>query len=296
MAYIKLPLKNTLRITRLITVLSFDFAPNYSTVGEAHDFWEIVYVDGGELNLVGAGVSHHMRQGEMIFHKPNEFHRVQGDGVHRSSVFIITFECRSPAMQFFNEKTVKIPKKMMGQMKQLMRECTQNFRISYVPLEQLPDAPIGGLQLVQNYLECLLIGLMRCESHKDSDKTYLFTSQEHLEDSLAEDMMRYMQERLCQGIRLEDMSRDFHFGISTLCSVFKKNTGKTILGYYLELKIGEAKRMLHENDRSISEISEYLGFDTPQYFSRMFKRFVGVSPREFRNSLSHLSDPYRIKR
>ena len=294
MAYIKIPLKNILHISRIVTLFYFDFSPSYTSTGEAHDFWEIVYVDSGELDLQGGEAVHHLKPGEMIFHRPNEFHRVMGDNAHKSSVFIITFECRSPAMQYFDGRVIRVPKELRGQMKQLIGECTQNFRISSVPLKQLPNAPIGGLQMIRNYLECFLISLMREGNGDRESRNMLFTSQEHLEDSLAEDMIAYMKERIRSNISLEEMSGHFHFGVSTLCGIFKKNTGKTILHYFLEMKIGEAKRMLHEEHSSISEISETLGFDSPQYFSRMFHRYVGMSPRDFRNSVINRSNVYRM--
>lgn len=296
MAYIKIPLKNILNISRIVTLYYYDFSPSYRTNGEAHDFWEIVYVDSGELELRGGDRIHHLKSGEMIFHKPNEFHSVMGDGVHKSSVFIITFECRSPAMQYFGERVINVPKGLRGQMQHLIEECARNFQFSQIPLEQLAGAPIGGLQMIRNYLECFLISLMREGNGDRGNRTMLFTSKEHLEDSLAEDMIAYMKNRVHSTIRLEEMSRHFHFGVSTLCGIFKKNTGKTILHFFLEMKINEAKRMLHEEHSSISEISETLGFESPQYFSRMFHRYAGISPRDFRNSVAKQSNLYAVSK
>ena len=53
MEHIRIPLKNLLSVSRIITLYYFDFSPDYRTVGEAHDFWEMVYVDSGKLNLQG---------------------------------------------------------------------------------------------------------------------------------------------------------------------------------------------------------------------------------------------------
>lgn len=291
MAYIRIPLKNILNINRIITLYAFDFSPTYFFAGESHDFWEIVYVDSGEVGLEGAGVLHTVKAGEMIFHKPNEFHGVKGDGIHSSTVFIITFECHSPAMKFFFGKVLSLPGELRAMMKTLIDECARNFHMSSRPLTQREHRPVGGLQLIRNYLECILIRLMREEetctdgNGTEEPPSRFFRSRESLENNLVKDLNRYLGEHVYGRVTLEELCAQFHFGISTLCNIYKKNTGDTIMHAFIQLKIEEAKRLLREKACSVSEISESLGFDTPQYFSRMFHRYTGMSPRDYRNSL-----------
>ena len=60
-------------ITAFFTSFSFEWNNGFAYDGESHNFWEIVYVQSGEVGLEGAGVMHQMKAGEMIFHKPNEY-------------------------------------------------------------------------------------------------------------------------------------------------------------------------------------------------------------------------------
>ena len=53
MPYIRVPLNNILNVDRIITLYRFSFRPDYASKGEAHDFWEMVYVDEGEVGLQG---------------------------------------------------------------------------------------------------------------------------------------------------------------------------------------------------------------------------------------------------
>lgn len=285
MAYIKVPLKNIVTIHRIVTLIYNDFSPNYKTRGESHDFWELVYVDRGELYLQGGEREHLVKQGEIIFHQPNEFHRVRCDGIHASSVFIVSFDCRSPVMRYFREKVMEVPRELHPILQVLTEECSQSFHLSTLPLRQTEDAPIGGQQLIRNYLECFLIRMIRHYSGENDTQERFFPTQEHLENSLAEDIERYLRAHLCERITLDALCKKFHFGTSTLCNVFKKKTGKPILHYFLELKIEEAKRLLYEDRKTIAEISERLGFENPQYFSRIFRQYAGVCPREFRSTL-----------
>ena len=64
---------------------------------------------------------------------------------------------------------------------------------------------------------------------------------------------------------------------------FKSYTGQTPLEYRAFKKIETAKSLLSGTDMSVTDISSALGFEDPLYFSRVFKRQAGVSPREYRN-------------
>ncbi len=70
-----------------------------------------------------------------------------------------------------------------------------------------------------------------------------------------------------------------------LSDLLRQETGKTALELIHLYLISQAKNMLVAGERSISEIAYRLGFENPPYFSRLFKRGVGVSPKEYKNRL-----------
>ena len=290
-AFIKIPLKNLFHITKIVTIHCFDLAPKFLYKGETHDFWEIVYVDRGEIGLYAGEEYHRLKQGDMVFHQPNEFHNIECDGVHGASVFIISFDCQSPAMQFFCGRTVKVPRELLPQIKHLIEECTKTFYVSKYPLTVRTDAPIGGQQLIHLYLEDFLIHLMRSYESR-SDFSAVFTSREGLEDTLVQQICAYLSQHVYDSITLEMLSEEFHFGKSYLCDMFKKSTGDTIIHYFLNLKIAEAKRLLREEKMTVSEVSARLNFDSPAYFSRCFHKYTGMSPIAFRRKLINSAARY----
>ncbi len=280
--------KNTFNISQFVTILCYDLAPNFKTEGEIHDFWELVYVDRGEIIFTAGGDKQRLCQGEIVFHQPGEFHRHECDGTHSATVFILTFDCRSPAMNYYRRRYAKVPSELTSLIKRLIDECTANFVVSEYPLVPLLDAPIGGQQLIRIYLEEFLIRMMRSEEKKLTSGI-LFTSDRTPENKLAEDICKYLSKHVYDRVTLEELSEKFHFGKSHLCGVFKKAKGDTIVSYHLKLKISEAKRLLREEKMSVSEISERLGFENPAYFSRIFGKIVGMSPRAFRKKLINSS-------
>jgi AraC-like DNA-binding protein len=68
----------------------------------------------------------------------------------------------------------------------------------------------------------------------------------------------------------------------SFCRFFKANTGKTLVGYLHELRVGEASRQLLETNRPVSEIALDCGFNNLSNFNRRFLGLKGMTPREFR--------------
>ena len=64
--------------------------------------------------------------------------------------------------------------------------------------------------------------------------------------------------------------------------VFKKETGRSIIDFLIEERISESKKLLAEDSIPLATISELVGFDDYNYFSRVFKKRAGCTPSEYR--------------
>lgn len=94
-------LKRTLTIDRLCSVHYFEFSKTYTFPGERHPFWELVYVDKGEIIATAGDRDFPLRRGEMLFHQPDEWHNIRANGTIAPNVMILSFYCLSPDMDFF---------------------------------------------------------------------------------------------------------------------------------------------------------------------------------------------------
>jgi AraC-like DNA-binding protein len=83
------------------------------------------------------------------------------------------------------------------------------------------------------------------------------------------------------------MASQLHLSPKYLSDLLKQETGKTALELIHLHVISEAKNLLVEGERSVAEIAYKLGFENPPYFSRLFKKEVGMSPKEFKSHLQN---------
>lgn len=81
------------------------------------------------------------------------------------------------------------------------------------------------------------------------------------------------------------MASELNLSSKYLSDLLKQETGKTAIELIHLYVISEAKNLLLEGQNSIAEIAYKLGFENPSYFSRLFKKEVGMSPKEFQNQI-----------
>lgn len=92
----------------------------------------------------------------------------------------------------------------------------------------------------------------------------------------------YIRNNCCQNLTLEAIADSVYLSPYYTSRIFKEEQGITIMDYLTKVRIEEAKKYLRNPKYNIDEISEKLGYSDPSYFSKVFKRHVGLSPSQFR--------------
>ena len=93
----------------------------------------------------------------------------------------------------------------------------------------------------------------------------------------------YINQNYHREISLEETAEYCHLSTFYFSKIFKKHKKKNFINYLTEIRIEEAKHLLNETDLTMKEISAKIGYRDPNYFTRVFKRVVDCSPRDFRN-------------
>ncbi|RXZ81338.1 response regulator [Paenibacillaceae bacterium] len=101
-------------------------------------------------------------------------------------------------------------------------------------------------------------------------------------DDVIASVKRYIHDHLGEDISLVRLAEEVDLNPSYLSRLFKQATGKNLLAYIHDTKLGEAERLLVHSPMKIHEISQWLGFVSPSHFTRFFKKHAGCTPLEFR--------------
>lgn len=290
--YFQHKLNNLISVSKIITIHYFEFDKNFCSQSEFHDFWEIVYAEKESLLCSADGKQILLEQGELLFHKPNEFHALAANGKNAPNVFILSFVCKSESMKFFENKKFPLSPNMVKFIYSILEEGRKTFDITYSDpnlkkMELLPKPTLGGEQLIKNYLEIFLINLLRDQTETEQSNT-TFLPWKELSAKPINDVTAVLKKNIYSALTIDEICEKTNYSKAYLFRVFKAKTGKTIMAYFIELKINQAKQLLRENELSVREISEKLAFNTPDYFTKTFKRVTGLTPLAYKKRSTSL--------
>ena len=100
--------------------------------------------------------------------------------------------------------------------------------------------------------------------------------------SMVEKAKEYMQENYAKDLSLDDVSKTVNISPYYFSKLFKEEEGRNFIDYLTEIRIDKAKELLMDKNLSMKEICAAVGYSDPNYFSRSFKKNVGVTPTEYR--------------
>ncbi|MFM1655604.1 response regulator [Brevibacillus sp. B_LB10_24] len=106
---------------------------------------------------------------------------------------------------------------------------------------------------------------------------------------MIQDAVHFIEKNYFKEITLDDLSEHVGLSKSYVSSTFKKSVGLSFVDYLVRIRIEKAKELIAQTDLKIWEVAERVGFNDPKYFTKMFKRSMGISPRRFKNKLRHSS-------
>ncbi|MBQ6980356.1 MAG: helix-turn-helix domain-containing protein [Clostridia bacterium] len=284
--YFKHKLENLINVSKIVTIHYFEFEKNFKTEGESHDFWEFVYVDKESIVCYADGVEIILNKGEILFHKPNEFHILAANGKNPPNVFIVSFVCKSEAMKFFENKKISVAKNNAKYIYNILNEGRKTFDISFSDpnlkkMQLLSSPSLGGEQIIKNYLEIFLINLLRSQTETEGTNNIFIREKEYAVKQIS-DLIYLLEKSVYTTLTIDEILKNTYYGRAYLMRLFKKETGYSIMEYFIKLKIDKAKDLLRDNQLSIREISDKLAFNEPNYFTKTFKRITGFTPSAYR--------------
>ena len=299
MSYQFTELKEELIIKKIVSLHYFEYMSDFTFPGESHNFWEFLYVDKVELHETSDREKFILRQGHIIFHRPNEFHALAANNVIAPNLVVISFEAGEPCMAFFEHKILTVGESERNLLSQIIAEARETFDgpmdDPYMEvLSRRESIPFGAEQMIKIHLEQFLIQLFRNfsgtlafgENHK-LNGAHVPGKSPALADGneLFSDILDYLDRNIGKSLTVEKICRDNLIGVSQLKKLFRTYQGSGVMECFNQMKINAAKQMIRNQQMNFTQIADALGYTSVHYFSRQFKKLTDMTPTEYRASI-----------
>lgn len=116
------------------------------------------------------------------------------------------------------------------------------------------------------------------------EKTFSYEEEIEKSVTIIDKINRYIHEHYAENLSRNEIAGVFYLTPEYLAKLYKKKTGMNLKDYINEYRIEKAKELLRSGDKNVSDIAEIVGFDNFSYFSTLFKKLSGLSPKEYKNS------------
>lgn len=258
-------------IDRVYSFLNREENKDFVFKGEKHNFWELMYVDKGHVTSYIDGKKYKLRQGDIIFYRPNEYHAITAETY--ISYINISFN-----METYSDNLLK---QVVYRIDTFIRNLFENM------VNELNNLDEYSVDVVTSYIKLIILRLEKKDFSVDNGTLSTIQSTKNKNDLLEQAKQVIDQNIHSSLLSVEYLAQQLNISPSYLYRIFKEKLNQNIQDYISFKKLEEAKKLISEGKYTLSQISEMLNYCSQTYFSTKFKRQYGISPREYAKSILH---------
>ena len=251
----------------------------------SYNFPELFYVYDTAIPhvIVANGKNYTLNKGQLILLPPRSNHSGPSS---EAVIYMIAFDVDFSGMGKLYEKVLTLDGRQKQQLEQLMSLGRHILEAvpekGYLAGNSLNDrADPLELQKFKNYFEIFLIELYRKEIDNTPSAAVRSTNEE-----IFDGLITYLKRNVDKRLTLSDFSKNTLVSVAKIRKLFYKKHSCAPMQYFNQLKLEAAIELMCGTSLSYAEISAQLGFSSAAYFSKLFKRKMGVSPTEYIKSLN----------
>ncbi|MBQ4145049.1 MAG: helix-turn-helix transcriptional regulator [Clostridia bacterium] len=226
-----------------------------------HEHTELLYVMDGEMTVRCGDEMFELKKNDCIIINSNELH--QGFGGH------CRYGCIILSPEFFDHQYYVFENKINDPViTDYMYKIFSNFNQLEITLENKGYAHLAMFYLINNYCIKKLDDLSYIRHFEKLDKI--------------NSTMKYIDDNYAGDITTEMLAGRLHISEGHFCHIFKEIVGKSAKEYLIEIRLQKATDLIRTTDLTITEIALSCGFSDSNYFSRLFKKYIGHTPSTYR--------------
>jgi AraC-like DNA-binding protein len=261
------PLKSSFRPTAIYPlILGGVFPPDMSFSGEAHDFYEIVFVESGRIEVTEDEKVYLLGEGDMILHAPMEFHRIRSAEGTTPHVQNLSFAAEGTLPPGILSGVLPLAPAERREFAALFRFCHERWAMAK------EEACVA-----EEAAALLTLFLLHISKTEGVYETEAVTAPAAAYRTL----VRLMTTHVSDNLSLEELAAAGFVSTSYLKSLFARYAGIGPRTYYNNLRLQEAQRLLSLGF-TVAETGERMHFSSPNNFIRFFKSKTGATPLQYK--------------
>ncbi|MCK5128439.1 MAG: helix-turn-helix domain-containing protein [Clostridiales bacterium] len=251
----------------------------------SHKHSEIMYVTKGKCTIKVEDQTYCLVNGDFILIDADIPHRIVMDQTQQCKMINIEFGFTK------EHKNIPTMKQLLGEdffQNKLFEDAQSHYVFkdnshiySYLKslITELYSNNSPSNRIIQMQVAQLLFKLV--DLYTDSTSRRPVQSIIHIRKAID-----YMSNHYFDEIKVSQVAKSAGLNANYLQRIFKKHTHKTVIAYLNDIRIKKAKELLANTDIAIIDICLYVGINSRQYFTYLFKKHEGVTPKQYRNSFS----------
>lgn len=272
--------KRSISIDGLYSMFEAKREPEFYFSGESHSAWEMVYICDGSVGITADEKVYKLQSGDVIFHHPMQFHKIWSEDGQSPHTFITSFYLDGELSYKLKNGVFRLNDVQTGIIQAAINALRTHFgtelsgtgEINYA--EKFRKKEDMLLQLIMNYLEVLFCDLALSQSGNipavTGENEQLYTK-----------IVGILEENAAGVVTISEVAKLCGVSTATVKNCFSGFAGCGIHKYLLKIKMRNASELLKDG-KTVSEVSDILGFSNPNYFSYVFKRETGKTASSIR--------------
>lgn len=234
---------------------------NFYFSGESHEAYELVFLEQGCIHTIVDGEDVVLHPQECMIIGSNYWHMQYSDVKVR--FMTISFTMNSPTIDEHINQSIKV---------------TSDLALLFEFLAHKPQNLLLE-EYVESLLKLLLVFILRSPVTKRDVAKYPATV--HAENEILDRILQAIGNNITTPMSLKTLADDAHISVPYMYVLFDRHIGVPPGAYISKVRIEESKILLQDGQMTVSQISNKMGFSSPQRFSKQFKHIVGISPSEY---------------
>ena len=278
------------RIVTIQAIVSADYITGPEPNSQLHTHqgaWEMCVCLEGEMVVAKADRDLLLPAGKVLFIQPGMSHCIST--LQKTTAFIVSFSCSisssehlmllHDAMLPVSEEFRALLDKVIAELKTTFQQRSDSLRLArFTPRLH---SPLGAEQMICCYLELMLLNLLREVTMEQGEIVPTNQLQSALQIYLVKQVTGYIRDHLTERLTADEIAQHFHYSRARLSAICKNITGLGLNKLIGHERMEVAKELLAEQEKTVFQISDELGFASPQYFSHKFAQVVGCPPSRY---------------